>query len=157
MTRALLTALMSLLISVHTFAFSKKIDEDDIAKVQQNMEKTEVLRLVGPPRFQRRWQGKDRWTYLIYHKREKGLVEGQKKEIHFLDGKVVYIGEPVAEQVTAAQQDELNMQMAQQEVKDWQERAQKADESREEYEDYILRTSNRHPEKATVPKFKPIN
>jgi outer membrane protein assembly factor BamE len=67
------------------------------------MNKSEVLATVGGPDRTQRWQGKDRWTYLL--KKPDGE---QLADIHFEGGKVVYTGDPPVPAVSAAEQDRLN-------------------------------------------------
>lgn len=54
------------------------------------MEKTDVLALMGSPVRTERMRGQDRWTYIFYEKNIRF-----EKEIHFVRGNVVYVGEPV--------------------------------------------------------------
>lgn len=69
------------------------------------MEKADVLELVGGPDRARRWQGKDRWTY-VFKKPEGESVQ----DVHFLEGKVVYSGPPPLPRVSAEEQDRINQE-----------------------------------------------
>jgi outer membrane protein assembly factor BamE len=57
-------------------------------KISNGMEKNNVLHLMGPPTTSLRFSGKDRWIYRFYENDERFV-----KEIHFLDGKAVYVGD----------------------------------------------------------------
>ena len=62
--------------------------KDAFSKVQPGMDKGEVLALMGNPSRTQRFHGKDRWGYIYYD--EKTRLE---KEVHFENGKTVYIGD----------------------------------------------------------------
>ena len=72
-------------------------------EVHVGMEKDQILNLVGGPDASFRWQGKDRWVY-----RFKDENATTVKEVHFADGKAVYVGEPPKPEVTAEMQDKQN-------------------------------------------------
>ena len=94
---SLLTLALLALIGCQTFP----IEEFD--GVTPGMSKAAVLGAVGAPARTRRWQGKDRWTYVY---RTRG---GEKiRDVHFEEGKVVYAGVPPLPPVSASEQDRLN-------------------------------------------------
>ena len=75
----------------------------DFDKIKTGMNKAEVLDLVGGPDRTRRWQGKDRWTY-VFKKPTGESIE----DVHFEEGKVVYSGAPPVPKISAEEQDRLN-------------------------------------------------
>ena len=72
--------------------------------VKPGMDKPLVLAEVGSPDISRRWNGKDRWIYNLTSRSE----EPQTKEVHFENGRAVYVGGKIAPDVSAEQQDRLN-------------------------------------------------
>ncbi|GEM_PF-2413291 len=63
-------------------------------RVQEGMPKWEVLEAAGNPTRTQRWQGRDRWIYVIWD------APGEKRrirEVHFEDGLAVYVGPQVKE------------------------------------------------------------
>lgn len=52
------------------------------------MDKDTVIDLMGNPQRLERFHSKDRWTYVFYDERVR-----YEKEIHFLDGISVYVGD----------------------------------------------------------------
>ncbi len=117
--------------------------------LKEGMEKDQVLEAVGNPTRTQRWQGKDRWIYQFYVDKERAP---DVKEIHFAEGKVVYLGGPVAPAISAADQDAANV-------------ISNRDAEKSLMDDYnakqgLTRTptapSADEPPK-TVPRFEPIN
>lgn len=76
----------------------------EFAYLKQGMEKHDVLAVVGGPDASQRWQGKDRWIY-NFNDHPEGA---QTKEVHFENGKAVYVGGKVVPEVSAVEQDRLN-------------------------------------------------
>lgn len=58
-------------------------------KVQNGMDKHQVLETLGDPSTTTRLHGKDRWIYRFY---DDGVA--QEKEVHFTNGAVSYVGAP---------------------------------------------------------------
>jgi len=58
------------------------------AKVQNGMDKHDVVELMGSPNTSTRLHGKDRWIYVFYEDDVR-----YNKEVHFNDGRAVYAGE----------------------------------------------------------------
>lgn len=76
----------------------------EFKNVKNGMEKDEVLAATGGPYTSKRWKGKDRWIYEF-----KGTPEGsQTREVHFENGKAVYVGMKVVPAVSGEEQDRLN-------------------------------------------------
>jgi outer membrane protein assembly factor BamE (lipoprotein component of BamABCDE complex) len=74
--------------------------QNEFKDVQVGMNKNAVLAAAGNPNVARRWKGMDRWIYKF---------EGaETREVHFLDGKAVYVGDEVKPPVSASEQDHLN-------------------------------------------------
>jgi outer membrane protein assembly factor BamE (lipoprotein component of BamABCDE complex) len=76
----------------------------EFSEVKQGMEKDLVLKAAGNPTVARRWNGKDRWIY-YYVQTPDGP---QTREVHFQDGRAVYVGTKVVPDVSAEDQDRLN-------------------------------------------------
>lgn len=76
----------------------------EFTNVKQGMEKDLVLKAAGNPTIARRWNGKDRWIY-SYIQTPDGP---QTREVHFQDGRAVYVGTKVVPDVSAEDQDRLN-------------------------------------------------
>ena len=72
--------------------------------VQRGMEKDLVIEAAGGPNKSRRWNGKDRWIY-EYKRTPDGP---QTREVHFENGKAVYVGEPIPPVISAEVQDRVN-------------------------------------------------
>lgn len=76
----------------------------EFKNVKPGMEKDEVLSATGGPYTSKRWKGKDRWIYEF-----KGTPEGaQTREVHFENGKAVYVGSKVVPAVSGEEQDRIN-------------------------------------------------
>lgn len=60
----------------------------DFSELKVGMEKGEVLDILGNPNHSGRFHGKDRWTYVFYDNKIR-----YKKEVHFDQGHVVYLGD----------------------------------------------------------------
>lgn len=113
------------------------------------MDKDEVLDTIGGPRAVTRFHGKDRWFILYYHDKIR-----YEKEIHFLEGRAVYIGEPyeAPPEKQAAYVDKLNEA---QDIRTFQELVQSRKES--EQEEITLEQKIRKNDKVrTVPQFEPV-
>ncbi len=76
----------------------------EFTKVKQGMDKQAVLEFAGNPDRTMRWQGKDRWIYDF----RIDDFSTDSQEVHFQEGRVVYIGKAVQPVVPADKQDELN-------------------------------------------------
>lgn len=76
---------------------------DDYNKLHAGMEKDQVLDIMGSPQRTERFHGKDRWTYIFYDHNVK-----YEKEIHFLQGNAVYVGNVWEPTVSAAEVDAKN-------------------------------------------------
>jgi outer membrane protein assembly factor BamE len=99
-------------------------------KLSPGMEKVEVLELMETPWTTTRLHGKDRWIYVFY---EDGVRF--EKEVHFLNGKAVYIGDTwkPADDQTAESKDKKN---ADNEVKIEEEEKKHKEELKNAYTDY---------------------
>jgi hypothetical protein len=69
------------------------------------MEKDEIIDQAGGPNVSRRWKGKDRWIYNF-----KTPDGRQTREVHFEEGRAVYVGDKVVPLVSAEEQDRINEQ-----------------------------------------------
>lgn len=91
-----------LMASAFSGCQTPRYKEFENAKV--GMEKDQVLSATGGPYTSRRWKGKDRWIYEF-----KGTPEGsQTREVHFENGKAVYVGMKVVPAVSGEEQDRMN-------------------------------------------------
>ncbi len=117
--------------------------------LKEGMEKDQVLEAVGNPARTQRWQGKDRWIYQFYTHSEKAP---EVKEIHFMEGKIVYLGAPIAPAVSAAEQDATN-------------ESSNRDAEKSLLDEYNTKQglsrrssgANNDESRKTVPVFKPVN
>lgn len=121
----------------------------DFEKISPGMSKDEVLSAVGPPRSSGRMHGRDRWIYRFYENQSK-----QEKEVHFLDGRAVYIGGPwVTEKPRQAETKDLNNSqhntLVDQKIEEEKAAARKA------YDNYIKESRGEGKVKY-LPKFTPI-
>ena len=89
----------------------------EFSNVKPGMEKDLVLDVAGNPSVARRWNGKDRWIY-YYVQTPDGP---QTREVHFQDGKAVYVGTKVVPDVSAEEQDHLNDESNEAEQKNLEE------------------------------------
>lgn len=74
--------------------------------VKQGMEKDLVLDEAGGPNVSRRSHGQDRWIY-NYATPEGPLT----REVHFEEGRAVYVGQKVVPAVSGEEQDRINDQV----------------------------------------------
>jgi hypothetical protein len=74
--------------------------------ISLGMEKGEVIEQLGSPKFSNRRQGVDRWIYHFYQY-DKKMV----KEIHFQEGKVIYLGDETEPTISAEEQDRINQEL----------------------------------------------
>ncbi|WP_413559490.1 outer membrane protein assembly factor BamE [Bdellovibrio sp. HCB209] len=117
--------------------------------LKPGMEKDDVLDRMGSPNQTQRVSGKDRWYYNFYDNRIRF-----NKEVQFVDGMAVYIGEvvqPTEDQTAVAvdtRNESRNKQIDEQMKKEVQE-------NRKAYEAYEAQT--RGTDKVRyVPTFEPI-
>jgi outer membrane protein assembly factor BamE (lipoprotein component of BamABCDE complex) len=133
LTLTLLVATSSLLVGCVTPRYK------EFKKLKPGMEKDQVIEAAGGPNVSRRWHGKDRWIY-DYKETPEG---NQTREVHFENGKAVYVGTKVVPAVSAEEQDRIN------EESNAQEAARTAVEDREwEASRGVARTQYRTGQKA---------
>jgi outer membrane protein assembly factor BamE (lipoprotein component of BamABCDE complex) len=77
----------------------------EFSRLKEGMEKDQVIEQAGGPNVSRRWKGKDRWIY--DYKTPDGR---QTREVHFEEGRAVYVGSKVVPLVSAEEQDRINEQ-----------------------------------------------
>lgn len=146
------------LIGLPAIADTRANIDDFDTKVQLGMEKTQVIAALGSPRISRRWRGLDRWIYIFYKK--IGAIENTfRKELHFKNGKVVYKGDPPKlKELSAEEQDKRNLELVESDNLAWEERQEAAKKSRQEYEDWVLKSKDMDNEQGiTVPPFKNVD
>ncbi len=76
----------------------------DFAGIKPGMQKDEVIEGAGGPDVARRWHGKDRWIF-NYDGTPNSI---QTREVHFENGRAVFVGERPTPKVSAEEQDRLN-------------------------------------------------
>ena len=119
----------------------------DFTQLHPGMEKNDVLEIMGSPHQTGRWHGMDRWTYIYYEN-----VNRQEKEIHFTDGKAIYLGAKPAPTVSAEEQDRLfEVQNAELE-KTWAAHREENKRSLKTFQDEVEGTH----EIRYVPQFVPV-
>ena len=118
-------------------------------KLSPGMEKGEVLGFMGPPSANIRFAGKDRWIYRFYDNDERFV-----KEVHFQDGKAVYIGDEfqAPPELQAATLDAVN---ARREVEISEAETKRKEALKESYLEY-QRRSQLDDKVRYLPKFQPI-
>lgn len=83
------------------------IPYNDFQDVQTGMNKSEVLHAAGNPTYTRHQDGKDRWIYLF----DEAPEGSHEKEIQFVHNRVVYVGEKIKPELSAAEQDLKNEEL----------------------------------------------
>ena len=77
----------------------------EFSRLKEGMQKDEVIEQAGGPNVSRRWKGKDRWIY------DYQTPDGkQTREVHFEEGRAIYVGTKVVPLVSAEEQDRINEQ-----------------------------------------------
>ena len=98
-----------LVVLVGTALFSCACQTSDRERfdstIRLGMDKSTVVETVGGPTVSRRWKGKDRW---IYRFRQGPPENHETREVHFENGRVVYVGKEVVPDVSAEEQDRIN-------------------------------------------------
>ena len=120
--------------------------------VKAGQEKGDVLEIMGSPDSSRRWKGTDRWTYIFYDKNER-----QEKEIHFEEGKAIYIGDRPVPLISAEEEDRRNEESNKELAKARAEERSQA--SNETFEEYVKRTtpSSKASSAESAPSFIPVD
>ena len=100
------TSTLVLLTALGLFSSCQTARHKEFAGIKPGMEKDLVIEQAGGPNVSRRFHGKDRWLY-NYTSTPDGP---QTKEVHFENGRAVYVGAKVIPKVSADEQDRLNDQ-----------------------------------------------
>lgn len=116
--------------------------------LQIGMEKDEVLTMMESPQRTQRWKGQDRWTYIFYDDNN----QRQEKEVHFENGRAVYVGDSQTPAISAAKQDEANEQSNTNIEKLFKEQKQQQEQSYPKYEESIKGSDQIR----YVPQFTPV-
>lgn len=114
------------------------------------MEKGDVLDIMGDPQRKARVKGADRWTYVFYD--EKTRTE---KEVHFVDGKAVYVGDYVPPKVSAEERDRQNEESNFEIEKRLARQREEASSNLQRYE-AEARGEDVDAEEAHVPQYKAV-
>jgi outer membrane protein assembly factor BamE len=99
-------------------------------KLHPGMDKHQVLEVVGTPNTKTRLHSQDRWIYRFY---DDGIR--YDREVHFLDGMSIYIGEPL-KPVAAETAQEKDLRNEQQELIYEQEKVKKNKSVESSYSQY---------------------
>jgi len=124
---AILRHFMPVMGLILTLASCQTPRHKEFDRVRLGMLKTDVIDVAGGPTRSQRWQGRDRWIYQY----EPGPSQQLTREVHFVDGKVIYAGPPIAPAVSAEEQDRINEQASAprtpeaKEARAWLEKAEK--------------------------------
>ena len=85
---------------------------NNFQSIQLGMDKGKVIEVAGNPTSTRRWQGLDRWIYIFpptpADHAPAHPAQALVKEVHFKEGIVVHIGDPVKPALSAEEQDRAN-------------------------------------------------
>lgn len=90
--------------------------------IKVGMDKSTVVESAGGPTVTRRWKGKDRWIYRFH---DSAPEVPEVREVHFEEGRVVYVGKEVIPVVSAEEQDRMNATVVAEDLRRWQEDAQR--------------------------------
>lgn len=121
--------------------------EKEFEGVKVGMAKDQVLNTAGNPTVSRRWKGMDRWIYFY-------PSADTSKEVHFLEGKVVYAGGAYQPPVSAAEQDRLNDEANVAEAKRLKTLEQETNRAREEFHNPT--TSSEEESAKVAPNWRSI-
>ena len=119
----------------------------DFTSLKPGMEKMDVLEVMGSPQRTQRWHGMDRWTYIYYEQKNRS-----EKEVHFDQGKAVYIGEKYQPPVSAKEQDEIYAEQNEQLEKEWADRREQAKANLSNYHQEL----DGENEVRFVPQYEPV-
>jgi hypothetical protein len=97
-------ALSLALVSASLFFGCATTRHQEFTRVKPGMDKQAVLEFAGNPDRTMRYQGKDRWIYDF----RLDDYNTDSQEVHFQEGRVVYIGKAIQPAVSADEQDDLN-------------------------------------------------
>lgn len=118
------------LVLVGTALFSCACQTTDREKfdssIKVGMDKSTVVETVGGPTVSRRWKGKDRW---IYRFRQGAPENHETREVHFENGRAVYVGKEFVPEVSAEEQDRLNEIAVNEDLRRWKEDADRRNRS----------------------------
>lgn len=91
-------------LAVGSFSLGCQTNEiKAFSKVRPGMEKGAVIDIMGSPQRSERWHGKDKWTYIFYNQNSR-----YEKEVQFLGGKSLYVGDVSKPEISAEEQDRMN-------------------------------------------------
>jgi outer membrane protein assembly factor BamE (lipoprotein component of BamABCDE complex) len=121
--------------------------EKEFDAVKVGMAKDQVLNAAGNPTVSRRWKGMDRWIYFY-------PSADTSKEVHFLEGKVVYAGGAYQPPVSASEQDRLNDEANIAEAKRVKALEQEIDRVREEFHNPT--TTPKEESAKVAPNWVPV-
>ena len=117
-------------------------------KLQNGMDKGQVVEVMGSPQDSYRWKGEDLWTYRFFEKEIS-----YQKQVRFQDGKVIFFGEPQPGSPTPAEIDAANAASNAEAEAQLVQRKKSLQEDTRKYEEEHSGPNN----SGTVPQFKPID
>ncbi len=123
------------------------LPSDDFAKLKPGMEKSEVLEVMGNPTYKVRRKGQDRWTWVYYDKNEK-----LQSEVHFDDGKAVYVGGKPKPELSAEERDSANEQANLEIEKQFNAEREAARDNLPNYEDEVRGSGS----DGYIPTYQPV-
>lgn len=97
-------ATLATTVAITLLASCQTSRSKEFGGIKDGMAKDEVLSEAGGPNVSRRWHGKDRWIYNY----GKAPGDEQTREVHFENGKAVYVGQKPVPKISAEEQDRLN-------------------------------------------------
>ncbi|MCB0377349.1 MAG: outer membrane protein assembly factor BamE [Bdellovibrionales bacterium] len=77
--------------------------KESFAQIETQMHKSDVLSIIGDPDFTDRKDSVDRWHYYMIPNQR-----GERMEVHFRKGKVIYKGEAIPPQLTPEEAESIN-------------------------------------------------
>ncbi len=91
------TTFLTLLVGGLCLSCATHPTVSDFDQIKNSMEKADVIEVLGPPHTSQRRRGVDVWTYRFWRE-----GQAERREIHFVEGAVIYAGPPRAPQVPEA-------------------------------------------------------
>ncbi len=119
------------------------------SRIHNEMNKDEVLEILGNPKHTQRAYGEDRWVYKYFHNDHL-----QVKHVHFKNGKVIYFGNKPKPKLSAEEQDKINIEEQIKRNSQNKENEKKAKKAFQIYEDELKKDKN---SEKTVPTFIKID
>lgn len=145
-------SLLPLLLLSWTLAACQGSPLKDFETIRVGMDKHQVLEKMESPNASTRFHGRDRWIYSFYDHDIRF-----DKEVHFLRGTVVYVGDPVDPELakSAAAEDRANDEIDAAYQKEVAARRQAQKDNAAMYREYERQVRNRDKVKY-MPEFQDV-